>query len=216
MNTPSPTPASPTSESSAAAAKPERTWTGLEIYPLVVVILIIGGRAAELFRALVDRTFDVNLDLRGEEPVTTQLGDHEVLARGLIDFRLPAEDLAATTQGFLIAADVVLILGLLLAGWYAVRAIGLVSKGLPFDLRTRRAMRGLFFSVLAAGAVSGLAQMLGDNLVIRDLGLAELPIDNSIQGGMIWGWLAVLGGIGVIGLLLERGARVEDELEGVI
>ena len=64
--------------------------------------------------------------------------------------------------------------------------------------------------------MSGIVQMLGDNLVIRDLGLAELPIDNSIQSGLIWGWLAVLGGIGVIGLLLDRGARVEDELEGVI
>ncbi|GAA4386250.1 MULTISPECIES: hypothetical protein [Brevibacterium] len=215
MSTPSPTPASPTPETSAPSGS-KRTWTGLEIYPLVVVILIIGGRVTELFRAFIDRTFEVDLALRGEEPVTTQLGDHEVLARGVIDFRLPADDLAGATQGFLIAADIILVLGLLLAGWCAVRAIGLVSKGLAFDPRTRRSMRGLFFSVFAAGAVSGIVQMLGDNLVIRDLGLAELPIDNSIQSGLIWGWLAVLGGIGVIGLLLDRGARVEDELEGVI
>ena len=78
----------------------------------------------------------------------------------------------------------------------------------------RRPVRGR--AVLSLGGGSGFVQMLGDNLVIRDLGLNDLPVDNSITTTMIWVWLAVVSGIGIIRALLIRGARAETELEGVI
>lgn len=208
--------------SAASAGKPtgpaakKRNWSGLEFYPIVVVALGLGYRLTDLFRAFVDRTFNVSLELTGNDTITTRLGDHEVFAQGVMNLRLPAEDLAGATQGLLIAADLVVVIGLLLAGWFAVRIIRLVSKGLAFERRTRRAIYGLFSSVLVAGFVAGALQLLGDNLVIRDLGLADLPVDNSIGTGVIWGWLGILGGIGTIGVLIDRGARVESELEGVI
>lgn len=210
MNTPS------SAGSPSHPAAKERSWSGLEMHPIIVVALVIGYRSIELFRAFVDRTFDVTLEIDGSEAITTQLEGHEVLTYGAVRLRLPAEDLAGVTQGFLITADVIVVIGLLLAGWFAIRAIRLVAKGLAFDRRTRRSILGLFWTVLGAGLAAGIVQMLGDNLVIRDLGLADFPVDNSIQGAVIWGWLAILGGIGTISVLIDRGARVESELEGVI
>lgn len=204
---------------SSASPSPRRrepgSLSGLWIYPLVVVLLA-GERIVDLIRLAVERTLTVSLELPADEPVDTVIGDERMPLAGVVDLTLPLERFSSAAIVFQAASAVLLIVGLAIACWYSIRAVTHMTRSTPLDPRAARAMTGLFWTVVATGIVSGFVQMLGDNLVIRDLGLNDLPVDNSITTTMIWVWLAVVSGIGIIRALLIRGARAETELEGVI
>jgi len=61
-----------------------------------------------------------------------------------------------------------------------------------------------------------MAQVPGDNLVIRDLGLRDAAVSNGVTSNMTYLWIGAVILAELLRRAVRRGREVQDELEGVI
>ncbi|HLS33235.1 MAG TPA: hypothetical protein VK039_06590 [Brevibacterium sp.] len=69
---------------------------------------------------------------------------------------------------------------------------------------------------MATGVLYVMAQVPGDNLVIRDLGLRDAAVSNGVTSNMTYLWIGAVILAELLRRAVRRGREVQDELEGVI
>lgn len=205
--TPDPTP--PTNRGS----KKKPSW-GFEVFLIFPLIALLNLAASPLFSlALSDRLPAV---LEFVEPASITLEGTEVAVEGLTTLAVPADDLSAWAIGQFIVAKAIWILGLFIAMWFAARVVSEVVKGRPFSTRASKGLGGLSWTLVITGPLYALAQVPGDNLVIRDLGLRGFDVSNSVTSNMTYLWIGAVFLAELLRRAVRRGREVQDELEGVI
>ena len=200
---------------SAPQKKPRTmdTWgyAILLIFPLIAVTNIA---LSPFFSALMSDRIPAVLEF--EEPTAITVAGAERAVEGLTTLSIPTADLSAWTIGQFIAAKALLVIGTLVVTWFATRILTEVVHGRPFSDRAARGLTGLSWTILAAGLVTGLAQMPADNLIIRDLGLRDAAVSNSITSEVTYLWIGAVILVEVLRRAVRRGREAQDELEGVI
>ena len=200
---------------SAPQKKPRTmdTWgyAILLIFPLIAVTNIA---LSPFFSALMSDRIPAVLEF--EEPTAITVAGAERAVEGLTTLSIPTADLSAWTIGQFIAAKALLVIGTLVVTWFATRILTEVVHGRPFSDRAARSLTGLSWTILAAGLVTGLAQMPADNLIIRDLGLRDAAVSNSITSEVTYLWIGAVILVEVLRRAVRRGREAQDELEGVI
>ena len=183
----------------------------LLIFPLIAVTNIA---LSPFFSALMSDRIPAVLEF--EEPTAITVAGAERAVEGLTTLSIPTADLSAWTIGQFIAAKALLVIGTLVVTWFATRILTEVVHGRPFSDRAARGLTGLSWTILAAGLVTGLAQMPADNLIIRDLGLRDAAVSNSITSEVTYLWIGAVILVEVLRRAVLRGREAQDELEGVI
>ena len=183
----------------------------LLIFPLIAVTNIA---LSPFFSALMSDRIPAVLEF--EEPTAITVAGAERAVEGLTTLSIPTADLSAWTIGQFIAAKALLVIGTLVVTWFATRILTEVVHGRPFSDRAARGLTGLSWTILAAGLVTGLAQMPADNLIIRDLGLRDAAVSNSITSEVTYLWIGAVILVEVLRRAVRRGREAQDELEGVI
>ena len=200
---------------SAPQKKPRTmdTWgyAILLIFPLIAVTNIA---LSPFFSALMSDRIPAVLEF--EEPTAITVAGAERAVEGLTTLSIPTADLSAWAIGQFIAAKALLVIGTLVVTWFATRILTEVVHGRPFSDRAARGLTGLSWTILAAGLVTGLAQMPADNLIIRDLGLRDAAVSNSITSEVTYLWIGAVILVEVLRRAVRRGREAQDELEGVI
>ena len=183
----------------------------LLIFPLIAVTNIA---LSPFFSALMSDRIPAVLEF--EEPTAITVAGAERAVEGLTTLSIPTADLSAWAIGQFIAAKALLVIGTLVVTWFATRILTEVVHGRPFSDRAARGLTGLSWTILAAGLVTGLAQMPADNLIIRDLGLRDAAVSNSITSEVTYLWIGAVILVEVLRRAVRRGREAQDELEGVI
>lgn len=183
----------------------------LLIFPLIAVTNIA---LSPFFSALMSDRIPAVLEF--EEPTAITVAGAERAVEGLTTLSIPTADLSGWAIGQFIAAKVLLVIGTLVVTWFATRILTEVVHGRPFSDRAARGLTGLSWTILAAGLVTGLAQMPADNLIIRDLGLRDAAVSNSITSEVTYLWIGAVILVEVLRRAVRRGREAQDELEGVI
>ena len=183
----------------------------LLIFPLIAVTNIA---LSPFFSALMSDRIPAVLEF--EEPAAITVAGAERAVEGLTTLSIPTADLSAWAIGQFIAAKALLVIGTLVVTWFATRILTEVVHGRPFSDRAARGLTGLSWTILAAGLVTGLAQMPADNLIIRDLGLRDAAVSNSITSEVTYLWIGAVILVEVLRRAVRRGREAQDELEGVI
>jgi len=167
-----------------------------------------------LFSAVLSDRIPAVLEF--EEPTAITLAGSERAVEGLATLSIPTADLSAWAIGQFIAAKAILVVGLLVATWFATRVVTEVVHARPFSDRASRGLMGLSWTIIVAGLLAGLAQMPADNLIIRDLGLRDAAVSNSITSEVTYLWIGAAVLVEVLRRAVLRGREAQDELEGVI
>lgn len=183
----------------------------LLIFPLIAVTNIA---LSPFFSALMSDRIPAVLEF--EEPAAITVAGAERAVEGLTTLSIPTADLSAWAIGQFIAAKALLVIGTLVVTWFATRILTEVVHGRPFSDRAARGLTGLSWTILAAGLVTGLAQVPADNLIIRDLGLRDAAVSNSITSEVTYLWIGAVILVEVLRRAVRRGREAQDELEGVI
>ena len=183
----------------------------LLVFPLIAVTNIA---LSPFFSALMSDRIPAVLEF--EEPTAITVAGTERAVEGLTTLSIPTADLSAWAIGQFIAAKALLVIGTLVVTWFATRILTEVVHGRPFSDRAARGLTGLSWTILAAGLVTGLAQMPADNLIIRDLGLRDAAVSNSITSEVTYLWIGAVILVEVLRRAVRRGREAQDELEGVI
>ena len=204
-----------TSTPSAPQKNPRtmHTWgyAILLIFPLIAVTNIA---LSPFFSALMSDRIPAVLEF--EEPTAITVAGAERAVEGLTTLSIPTADLSAWAIGQFIAAKAILVVGLLVATWFATRVVTEVVHARPFSDRASRGLMGLSWTIIVAGLLAGLAQMPADNLIIRDLGLRDAAVSNSITSEVTYLWIGAAVLVEVLRRAVLRGREAQDELEGVI
>ncbi|MYM19225.1 hypothetical protein GSY69_04385 [Brevibacterium sp. 5221] len=202
--------------SGAAGGRPRSGGRGgLEMFSLLAVAALVVHAATGLIRAVTSHELTVALE-RPAGAAGGISGVEAARAEGVVTFAIGFDQLSGASIATVLAAQASLLLGGLVAGWAASRAIGAIAAGRPLSGGAARRVLTVFWATAATGAAYGLLLMLGGNLVTRDLGIFDQGYGNGVTTWGILGWIGVLGLIQVFYRALRRGAQAEDELEGVI
>lgn len=199
--------------SPAAGAEKKRTW-GFEVFLVFPLIALLNTALSPLFSAALSDRLPVLLEF--DEPTALTLDGVDLAVEGVTTLSVPLSDLSAWAIGQFIAAKAVWIIGLLVATWFASRAVAEVVHGRPFSTRVARGLAGLSWTMVATGVLYVLAQVPGDNLVIRDLGLRDAAVSNGLTSNMTYLWIGAVFFAELLRRAVRRGREVQDELEGVI
>ena len=201
--------------SAASQGKPAKkdSWgyAFLLIFPLIALMNVT---LSPLFSAVLSDRIPAVLEF--EEPTAITLAGSERAVEGLATLSIPTADLSAWAIGQFIAAKAILVIGLLVATWFATRVVTEVVHARPFSDRASRGLMGLSWTLIVAGLLAGLAQMPADNLIIRDLGLRDAAVSNSITQEVTYLWIGAAILVEVLRRAVRRGREAQDELEGVI
>lgn len=196
-----------------AGAKKKQTW-GFEVLLVLPLIALLNAAASPLFSAALSDRLPVALEF--DEPTDLTLGGVELAVEGLTTLSVPVSDLSAWAMGQFIAAKAIWILGLFAATWFASRAVSEVVHGQTFSPRVAGSLTGLSWTLAVTGPLYALAQIPGDNLVIRDLGLRDAAVSNGVTQEMSYLWVGAVIFAELLRRAVKRGREVQDELEGVI
>ncbi len=197
----------------AAGAKKKQKW-GFEVLLVFPLIALLNAAASPLFSAALSDRLPVVLEF--DEPTTLTLDGVELAVEGLTSLSVPLSDLSGWAIGQFIAAKAIWIIGLTVATWFASRAVGEVVQGRPFSARAENGLAGLSWTLVATGPLYALAQVPGDNLVTRDLGLLDMEVSHGVTQAMTYLWIGSVILAELLRRAVRRGHEVQDELEGVI
>ncbi|MCT1828689.1 hypothetical protein [Brevibacterium luteolum] len=198
----------------ATATGRRKSRGGLELLSLMALAVILVNAVTSIVRAIISHELTVSLEL--PDQAEGLIPGLPARADGLMSFIIPFDELSAWAITHVLIAQIILVAGTLVAGWYLSRVISIIAEGKPLSQRASRFLSIAFWAAFGTGLAVGLNLMLGGNLVTRDLGIAEAGFTNGVTTMGSFVWLGVLGLIQVFRLALQRGQRAEDELEGVI
>lgn len=207
------------STSGTPLEKPEKkprtmdTW-GYAFLLILPLIALMNVTLSPFFSAVLSDRIPAVLEF--EEPTAITVAGSERAVEGLAALSIPTADLSAWAIGQFIAAKAILVIGLLVATWFATRVVTEVVHARPFSDRASRGLMGLSWTIVVAGLLAGLAQVPADNLIIRDLGLRDAAVSNSITSEVTYLWIGAVILVEVLRRAVRRGREAQDELEGVI
>lgn len=199
--------------SSGRSSKKKPAW-GFEVLLIFPLIALLNFAASPLFSLALSDSLPAVLEF--DEPTSITLDGTEVAVEGLTTLAVPVDDLSAWAIGQFVVAKAVWIVGLFIATWFAARAVAEVVQGRPFSTRVSRGLAGLSWTIVATGIVYAVAQIPGENLVLRDLGLQDSAVSNSVTSNMTYLWIGAVILAELLRQAVKRGREVQDELEGVI
>lgn len=212
--TPEPTPGqTPATRNARGSAKKKPTW-GYEVLLVFPLIALLNAAASPLFSAALSDRLPAVLEF--DEPTTITLAGVDLAVEGSSTLAIPVADLSTWAIGQFIAAKAIWTIGLLIVTWFASRAVSEVVQGRPFSDRVARGLAGVSWTLIATGIVYAIAQVPADNLVIRDLGLQDAAVSNSVTLDMTYLWIGAVIFSELLRRAVRRGREVQDELEGVI
>lgn len=183
----------------------------LLIFPLLALTNLV---LSPFFEVLLSDRIAAALEF--DEPTAIMLAGSERAVEGLATLSIPTAELSAWAIGQFIAAKAILVVGLLVATWFATRVVTEVVHGRPFSGRAARGLMGLSWTIIVGGLLAGLAQIPADNLIIRDLGLRDAAVGNSITTEVMYLWIGAAILVEVLRRAVRRGRETQDELAGVI
>lgn len=212
--TPEPTPGQTPGGRNARGTEKKKPRWGYEILLVFPLIALLNAAASPLFSAALSDRLPAVLEF--DEPTSITLAGVELAVEGSTTLAVPVADLSTWAIGQFIAAKAIWIIGLFIATWFASRAVSEVVQGRPFSDRVARGLAGVSWTVVATGILYAIAQVPADNLVIRDLGLRDAAVSNSVTMTMTYVWIGAVILAELLRRAVRRGREVQDELEGVI
>lgn len=208
-------PSTDPARSGGTGPRAKRAGTGGEYFVLLPAVFLAGDVLGSIVRAIRHRELDVTLDFTDDAAANALTEDTAVPLRGMAELSIPFSDLAGVTIGMLIAAKIILVLGLIACSWWAGRVLNRVAEGRAFADQPIIDLGRIFWAGGATLVFYGALLILGSNLVTGDLGLAE-HVNNSVSTLDIFTALAILGAVEVVRRAFVSGKKAHDELEGVI
>ncbi|GAA4282916.1 hypothetical protein GCM10022261_04470 [Brevibacterium daeguense] len=187
------------------------------VWAILPVGFLVLNSVAEVIRIFVSQRVSVSFDADLRDGVEAQFAGVETLPiTGLFTTEVALSELAPVTVAFLLASLIVWIAGLGLAGLFMTGVVRCIAAGEPFAQPAFTALRRLLITLVATLLGVMIFKVLGTNLVLRDLALADLSVTNGVTPQMVFTGLGILCGLELLRQTLHRGRRAEQELDGLV
>lgn len=200
----------------AAAPRPTRRrhgW-GYEVFLVFPLMALLNQAASPLFSIWLSNTLPASLEF--VDPAPIDLAGAQASLEGVTTIAVPVDDLSTWAVTQFAVAKSIWIAGLLVATWFASRAVSELVRGEQFSDRMSRSLAGLSWTLVVAGPVYALAQIPADNLITRDLGLTDAAIRHGLVLNVTFLWLGAVILVEILRRAVKRGRAVQDELDGLV
>lgn len=193
-----------------------RKWTEVEYLLLLVVMLVAGWLVRDLIQMIGSDTLPVKLAADGADARVTPSSGESIQIGDVATFHIPKDQLAQVTEGFWVASQITLILGLLICSYFLVRLSGYMTRSETFTAPALRSYRGIFWTVASALFVHGAFILLGGNLVLRDMELTRSGLDTAVTNQRMYLFVAFMLGFAFLDRVFEQGRKNQEDLEGLV
>lgn len=152
---------------------------------------------------------------QGAVPLSTEVGESMAVGE-IATFYVPKGQLAQVTEGFWVASQITLVVGVLICGYFLFKLAGQMAHNETFSNTALRAVRGIFWTVLGTVLMYGAFVLLGGNLVIRDLGVGTNAFDHAVSSGRMYLFVALLAVLGCVDQVFRQGRQNQEDVEGLV